>query len=323
VWPQDIQLLTDIAGGYPALASGIPMFRPMPFEGVPFLGAHNPLAFQLGESFGRPWMAGLGMMPMGVGHDQNIYDRMMSQRFHEAQAQAVAQASRADRQQIMRSFRGMFAATGVPFGPEQQQLAWTGAGFISSQAPMLAQFAPGFLEDLGGRAGSSAVLARELTSVGRYRLDPATGNFGIAANTVGRQADDLFRELYAPGAIGQMHGVRAGELGQLAGELNARGLLPGVYDRGATVAGLSPSLLAEAGRRTGVNVQRASRPSARISKISRRTQTSAGRSRRSTRTGCETPCRNTPRSWPPSATSSATPAIRTPRCSNWWRPSRP
>lgn len=271
--PQSTAVLTHMAGGYVPFATGWQHTRRLPYEGIP--GFDTPLGMMAGMAmqpaayrmFGQ-----VGMMPMGVGHDQNVFDRLMNQRFSQMQLRSMQEAAQADRDSYMQTFRGLAALTGTPFGAEQRRAAMSLSNIATTFAPALAETMPEFLDQMGGMRGSATVMARRMIDAGRYRVDPVTGRMGMSAETVGAASRRLFDDLYSAENLPEMRGITAGKAGSLFNELQLRGLIGtaasegrqfgyrGDDPRGATMRALddlsrrSPNDLKRAADATGVDI---------------------------------------------------------------------
>jgi hypothetical protein len=220
-------MLTQMSAGYIPLADPS---QPAPYasslQGIPFIqGGLGQLASMFLQPMLSHMMGQVGMVPMGVGHDQNLYDRIMYQRFQGMIQEAVREAARSDREQFFRSFRGLAAITGTPFGVQQRAAAHSLADMAVTVTPFLAEFMPGFIEQLGGIKGSSVILARRIMEAGRYRIDPVTGRMGMSSESAGRMARNIFADLYSDENLPRMLGISAGQAGALIQELQARGML--------------------------------------------------------------------------------------------------
>jgi hypothetical protein len=222
-------MLTQMGQGFMPMASGIDPARRTGLEGVPLLGGGGgPISTLAGVAMApyyRQMMGQIGMTPMGLGHDQNVYDVLRSMQFMQMQQQAVSVAAQSDRANYMRTFEGMAALTGTPFGAEQRRAAGNLAGAMVAMSPMLTEVMPDLMDQMGGMRGSSAVLARRMMEGGRYRIDPVTGRMGMSAESTGMAARRLYEDLYSDENVAQMHGVSAGRLGSLMQELQSRGML--------------------------------------------------------------------------------------------------
>ena len=271
--PHSTAVLTHMAGGYVPFATGWDHSRRLPFEGVP--GFNTPLGMMAGMAaqpaayrmFGQ-----VGMMPMGVGHDQNVYDRLMNQRFSQMQLRAMQEAATSDRDNYMQTFRGLAAMTGTPFGAEQRRAAMSLSNMAVTAAPLFAESMPEFLDQMGGMKGSATVMARRMIDAGRYRVDPVTGRMGMSAETVGAASNRLFSDLYSNENLPEMKGLTAGKTGALFNELQLRGLVGtaasegrqfgyrGDDPRGSTMRALddmsrrAPNDLKKAADATGVDI---------------------------------------------------------------------
>lgn len=215
--------------GYMPVASGVSPIRRTGMEGVPFLGGGGgPFGALVGLALAPQYqqmMGQVGMTPMGLGHDQNIYDVMRAMQLTRMQMEAVKIASESDRAGYMKTMQGMAALTGTPFGSEQRLAASNLVSGLVAAGPMLTEIAPDLMDQLSGIKGSSAVLARRMIDAGRYRVDPISGRLGMSAETTGLAARRLYEDLYSDRNLSDMHGVSAGKLGFLVQELQSRGML--------------------------------------------------------------------------------------------------
>lgn len=237
--------LTSLGAGYAPFATGLPPRRPNPFEGVPFLGntgfgqmVSMALLPTMYRGFGQ-----YGMVPMGMQHDQNVYDRIRSQQFAQAQMQAMQDAAIADRDNFNRTLRGMAALTGTPFDIGQRRAAHAFSSSMAGALPFIAPMAPDFFDQIGGSRGSAVVMAGRVMEAGRYRIDPVTGQMGMSAASVGRLSRSLYNDLFDDRRIGQMRGVTAGQVGSLFHELQMRGMIgtgmaEGLDQRGQVIRAL-------------------------------------------------------------------------------------
>jgi hypothetical protein len=224
--PQPTVVLSELSSGYAPIATGIPSSRFLPYQGLPGTGgplgnlAGMALTPQMYQAYGAA-----GMIPTGLGHDQNVYDQLMKQQFNQAQMRAMQLAAESDRQAFMQSFRGMAALTGTPYGAEQRRAASALSNLAVQAAPMMAEAMPDFLDQMGGSRGSATVMARRMIDAGRYRADPVTGRMGMSADTVGAISRNLYSDLYSTENLASMRGVTAGQAGALFEQLQMRGMV--------------------------------------------------------------------------------------------------
>lgn len=226
--PQSTAGLVNLGNQYAPLATGINPSTRLPTDGLPGMGSGSPFAAMAGmavtphmyRAFGQ-----VGMVPMGVGHDQNVYDRIVAQQFTQAQTEAIRQAAEGDRRGVMQTIRGMAALTGTPYGGEQRRAAAALTNRITSFAPFMAMAMPDVMDQLGGLRGSSAVLASRMMDAGRYRVDPVTGRMGMSADTAGLAARDIHADLFSLDNMRQMKGITAGQAGAMFHELQHRGMV--------------------------------------------------------------------------------------------------
>ena len=239
--------------GYAPLATGRPFVPRFGFEGTP-LGQH-PLLGLLAQPFGQRLMAGAGYAPFGLGHDQNIYDILRVQQFTLQQREALQVAAQRDRDSYLRTFRGVSAMAGLPFGPEQRRAAQSLADTTAMAAPLMAMMAPDFLDQLGGLRGSATVLTHHLMDAGRYRLDPVTGRTGMSGLSAGLLGQQLYDATADPRTF---RGLTAGQVGSMFTEMQYRGLLPGgLPDTRRAVTDLGrndPGMLGRAAASQGVTL---------------------------------------------------------------------
>lgn len=224
---QSLAGLTNLGQGYAPMAEGIAHNNRTGFEGLPFagqgpLGALAQMAAmqQLQQSMGRT-----GMLPVGVGHDQNVYDTMKSMQFSQMQMQAMRTAAESDRATYMNLARGAATLSGRQFGHEQYRAANTVIDPLIAASPYAAQFAPEWLDQMGGRRGSATVMAHRMIDAGRYRVDPVTGRMGMSGESVGLATRSLFADMFNDNNIAKMQGMTAGQAGSLFGELQKRGMM--------------------------------------------------------------------------------------------------
>jgi len=213
--------------GYRPLATGYTPHRAFGTQGLPFTQGQfgSIVAMATGAKLQR-MMGEVGMVPMGLEHDQNVYDRLMRQRFSMMQMQAMQMAAQNDRDEYVKTFRGGLSTfTGTPFGSEQRRAAYSLANAATSMSPVLAEMMPEFLDQLGGMKGSSAVLAKRMMEAGRYRIDPVSGRMGMTAESVGHMTNRLYSDLYSPETMPSMRGISAGNVGSMIQELQMRGMI--------------------------------------------------------------------------------------------------
>ena len=225
---QDGALLSQIAGGFAPVVTGRSAVPMTGLEGIPGMNQPGLLGMMMQMMVGpklQQMMGRYGYAPMGLGHDMNVYDVMRRQQFTQAQQQAMAIASESDEDNFLRTFRGLAAVTGTPWGTQQRRAARQLAETAGNFSPMLAEMFPEMLDQLGGMRGSATLMANRMMLGGRYRLDPVTGRMGMTAETVGQQARSIYRDLYESGDLSAMRGVTAGQLGTMYDELTRRGMI--------------------------------------------------------------------------------------------------
>lgn len=227
--------LNSVAGliqrstGYTTTAGGIAPSFASPFEGMPIPGGPQTAQLAqmlLGGQF-QKLMSRSGMTGMGLGHDQNIYDRIKAQNFQAQMQGQLRDASELDRSSYMNTMQGVAALAGVPFGGQQRLAASRIADLAVNFAPMLAAQDPDTLDKLSGSRGSAVVLAQRLAQGGRYRLDPVTGQMGVDPKSAQNLTQNIMKDLYSEGNLANMKGISAGQLGGMYEQLSLRGMLGG------------------------------------------------------------------------------------------------
>lgn len=240
-----IALLTQQGMSYQPIAQGYAHHRRYPTEGLPFMSSQlGGLAAMGATPHLQRMMGDVGMVPMGVGHDQNVYDRMMNQRYTMMQLQAMQQASQQDRDNYMKTFRGLAAVSGTPYGADQRRAVQALANNATMMSPMLAEMMPGFLDQMGGSRGSATVMTQRMMDAGRYRLDPLTGRMGMSAESVGAISSQMYQDLFSTQNLPNMRGVTAGQVGSMFQQLQQRGMVGTTAS--SSFGGMSPGDLDKA-----------------------------------------------------------------------------
>jgi hypothetical protein len=222
----NLGIMSQQMSAFAPIASGIHHrpttgFEGMPFADMPFLG--GMIQQQMGGMFAR-----MGFMPTGI-NQQNAFDVMRNRQFTMMHDQFIAKSSEQERENWMRTMRGIARITGTPFGAEQMRAAGALTDIGISLAPTLALQNPGLFEALGGMRGSPTVMAAQMAQASRYRIDPVTGRMGMSGDTLQATHERIFNDLFGPDAdIAQMQGVTAGQAGQLFRALQQRGMVRGI-----------------------------------------------------------------------------------------------
>jgi len=230
---QTASLLMQMArsGSFGPTATSLPILHANPFEGVPFLGSTSPgILSSLVSMFGAPLVQTIArqhrLIPMGMGHDLNIYDFMLRSQASADRLEKLLAAQRLDVVGYMEAIRGLANLTGVPFGLEQQLAVRNLISTVQPYIPMLSMLAPDLADQLSGRRGSMSALGLKLIGAGRYRIDPITGRLGLSTETVTTYIESIFDELLSDPELRRSRGLSAGQLGALFEQLQLRGMLP-------------------------------------------------------------------------------------------------
>jgi hypothetical protein len=239
-------------------ASGIRPQAVTGLEGTPF--ASNPLVGAIAQPMLANMMGRIGMVPMGL-NDQNIYDVMRAREFQTAQRELIQQSASLERENIMRLWRSAAAMTDTPWDEKTQASATALTdSIVTSLVPTLAMMNPDALDQLSGVRGSTTVMASRMFEAGRYRLDPVTGKMGMSVDSTLKGAESVRKRLIDGDAYAQ-HGFSQGQLGDLYGAMQNRGLLAGGGGaRNQAIEALTslqredPENLIKAAQATGVNL---------------------------------------------------------------------
>jgi len=220
--------MMQMSSGYTTTATGIQPNFASPFEGLPLPGGPQGqlLSLTLGPMF-QNMMSKAGLTGMGLGHDQNIYDRFQTQQLQLQMQEQLRSAAQLDRASFMSTMRGAAALAGKPMGGQQRLAANRLADLVVSGAPNIAQAYPEILDQLGGSRGSATVMASRLANFGRYRIDPITGQMGTDPKSTQVLSSSIMDDLYSDANISNMRGISAGQLGGIAENLSLRGLVSG------------------------------------------------------------------------------------------------
>ena len=223
----DLMLLNQLSQGFsPVVTAPAPQMR-TGFESLP--GFNQPgmmgllmnqfLAPQLQRMMGRH-----GMIPGGLS-SQNILDYQEAQQFRSDQKFILQQSAAADESSYYDTLRGMQALTGQPFNAPQRAAARRLASTAAGMTPSIAPLAPELIDSMAGRTGSAAVMAMRMQQFNRFRTDPVTGLTGYSRESNAAEAEKVFETMYAPENMANMRGMRAGQVGQMYGEMMRRGMV--------------------------------------------------------------------------------------------------
>lgn len=227
--PQSITNILGMGASYAPLASNLAPQFSSSMSGLPLPGGpETRLMFEamLGSQL-NSIMSKAGMAGIGIGHGQNMYDRLQSQEFYKRLQESQAAAARQDKSSFMGTMRGMALLTGQPFTPEMRTAAGHISDLATSASPFLAPMFGDVIDQLHGRRGSAMIMQQRMASAGRYRLDPTTGQMGMSNRSLKNLNENIMEDFYSDEKIGQMKGISAGQLGSLYSELSVRGMISG------------------------------------------------------------------------------------------------
>ena len=203
-----------------------------PFAGTPLAG--NPVLSMFLTSRLQDMMGARGMQMFGL-NSQNIADAMRAREFQGGLMQVMRQTTDEDVSNYMRTFRGLAAMTGTPFGADQIRAARGISQQLGQATPALAMRFPDLIDQLSGMRGSATVMAQRMFTGGRNRIDPVTGRMGLEPETVEAMTERVREDLFRDENLRDMRGITAGELGGLFQGLQQRGMIAqGPDDPGTT-----------------------------------------------------------------------------------------
>ena len=225
----DGSLLDQLSIGYAPIAGG---WDPRPItglEGIPLLGDPSSTAGLLANILLGPKlqqvMASRGQMPMGIGNGQNVFDVLQRQAYTNMRRESMRQMAQSERGNWMQTARGIAQVAGVPFGAQQFQAVSAMTDMMSTAAPLFAEMAPDFMDQLGGMRGSPTVMMNRMAKGSRYQIDPMTGQMGYSAASAQKMADYVYDRMFNAEPLGQMRGFTAGQMGTLYDEMSRRGMI--------------------------------------------------------------------------------------------------
>jgi len=223
----DLMLLNQLSQGFaPVVTAPAPQMR-TGFENLPGFSEPGIMGLIMNQFVApllQKQMGKVGLVPGGLS-SQNILDYQDAQRFREEQKQILQDVSGRDEDQYYQTIRGMQALTGEPFNAPQRAAARRLASTAAGMTPSIAPIVPELIDALAGRTGSASVMAMRMQQFNRFRVDPVTGLTGYSQESNVQEAQQVFDEMYAPDNMAKMRGMRAGQMGQMYGEMMRRGMI--------------------------------------------------------------------------------------------------
>lgn len=220
--PQSTAAINQLMSGFAPITTGLQNTTYSGMENVPFMSNLGTLGMFASPVL-RGAMGGAGFAPFGM-HDVNVYDQMRDLQYSQAQMAAMANAARLDRENVFRTLRGVAAMSGTQFGAQQRRAAYGLADMTAYVAPAMAQMNPDMLDAMGGLRGSATLMTQRMMMAGRYRADPVTGLVGMTPGSASAIAGNVYSGLFGDD-YRQMHGLTAGQTGDMFAELQYRGML--------------------------------------------------------------------------------------------------
>jgi hypothetical protein len=220
-----VNALQQTAQSYapPTLTPGMPDTTPLAPFGLQNYGILGTMAGLAGNAALTNQMQQQGVIPMGNAGSFMQANRV--NQFQQMQQQVAGGLASQDADSFYRTFEGVAALTGQPMNREQRQAGRRIANTIAQYGPTIAAVNPGLLDAMAGPTGSVQAMAAQMMQANRFQIDPTSGAMGFDAESNERLIGNVFDELYSRDSMAQMHGIRAGEAGQLYGDLASRGLL--------------------------------------------------------------------------------------------------
>lgn len=211
----------DMLGQVPPPARWTP-FGNMNVGGGMTQGLLQMLLPALAQSMGGPQNFPAQFLP-----SQNVWDQFQAQRYWQGQQQAMAWATNLDVASMHRTITGAHRMLfdRVPTSQEQQQ--YRGMAETAGQwLPVAEMFlGPEKVDAAMGPGGSATILASRLHRGMRNVRDPFTGAMGVRGRTAGLMAQEMYGQLFGPGAnLAEMQGMSAGQGGALFEQLQQRGM---------------------------------------------------------------------------------------------------
>lgn len=186
-------------------------------------GMPGMLAGMAGNAYLSDMMAKQGIMPRG--NTGSYMQAFRAQQFQQMQQEVAKQVAPQDEEGIYRTFRGAAAMAGMPFNRQQRQAARSLSGTIAQFGPVLGMMAPEFLDAISGERGSVQALSSQMMHANRYQVDPTTGQLGYSTKSNTAMVNDVFSTMFADDNMAKMHGMRAGDVGQIYNRLSGEGLV--------------------------------------------------------------------------------------------------
>ena len=223
----DLMLLNQLSQGFaPVVTAPAPQMR-TGFESLPGFNQQGIVGFLMNQFVAprlQKMMKNNGMMPTGFS-SQNIVDYQEAQQFREDQKFILQQSAQQDEGSYYQTIKGMQALTGQPFNAPQRAAARRLAATAAGMTPSIAPLAPELIDAMAGRTGSAAIMAMRMQQFNRYKVDPATGLTGYSRESNAAEAKQVFDEMYRPDNMAAMRGMRAGQVGEMYGEMMRRGMI--------------------------------------------------------------------------------------------------
>ena len=212
-------------GGYSSPIGGNPMpdisaLAPLQLDRY---GPFGAIAGTIGSQYISELLAKQGVLP--YGNSGSYLQSRRTREYRMMQSTVGASVAGQEAKGFYRTFRGAAALAGQPFDKQQQGAAQDLADTFASMSPMLAMNNPELLDAIAGERGSMQALSSQMMEANRYRLDPITGKQGYSSDSNKNLITGVFNTMFEQDNMARMHGMRAGDIGQLYRGLHAEGLV--------------------------------------------------------------------------------------------------
>jgi len=158
---------------------------------------------------------------------RNVLDRFESYRESVGTSKAARFAKDADAKRVAKIFNGakrFGTGTGNLTSQQTEHSAQIGQFAAENMGMAIQLFGEDNVDMLMGSQGSATVMANRFHKAMKGAIDPTTGEMGYSVERSGRLSAQVFDKLYGTqSAAESMQGMRAGEVGSLVQELQARG----------------------------------------------------------------------------------------------------
>lgn len=202
-----------------------PYYQPyQPYN--PFAGLPGGMPAQLAGQWAGGFAQKQGYLPVGFNYGGDLYNLIERQHQEQQHLAALARAQATDAGIYGRTIQGASEAFGFDKDPKRQ------AAFTSMATSVLGtglydQLSPRQQDILSGGMTLTGLVSR-IDDAGRTAIDPITGRRGYTSDTSAEISRNIHNRFFSsPAARMQVSGMSSGDVGDLFGELQNRGMIPG------------------------------------------------------------------------------------------------